>query len=241
MEKIKILLIEDPTQIEIALPLRLSEMGFEVAGVIAKPNEAASMLSQLEVDLVLMDIFLHEAYSGIDACKDIVAKFQIPVILLLSEEKLDFKILDHAPAYSLLSKPLNDWSLAFNIKAAVQPQSLPPIAKTGIDTKSQSYIFVRADLRLNKIRVKDIYYLEAKKDYVVIHTTDNVYTVHATMKDMELILPSDLFIRTHRSYIVNVDKVFSIKYPDILIEHKMKNIPIGGLYRKELFNKINVI
>ncbi|RUA24945.1 MAG: hypothetical protein DSY76_07220 [Bacteroidetes bacterium] len=61
------------------------------------------------------------------------------------------------------------------------------------------------------------------------------------MKDMMKVLSNSLFIRTHRSYIVNIDKVFSIKYPDLIIENKMKTIPIGGLYRKSFFEKINII
>ena len=61
------------------------------------------------------------------------------------------------------------------------------------------------------------------------------------MKKMVSILPDKEFVRVHRSYIVNVDKIFSIKYPDLIIEDKMKVLPIGGLYRKELYNRLNLI
>jgi len=168
-------------------------------------------------------------------------KFSIPVILVNGEDNIDSSVLKNASAYAMFLKPLKDIDLAYTINAACSVETKPITKSSSSNDKSKSYIFVRADYRLNKIRVTDIYYLEAKKDYVTIHTSDNVYTVHATMKEMERILPTDLFIRTHRSYIVNIDKIFSIKYPDILIEHKMKTIQIGGLYRKELFNKINVV
>ena len=61
------------------------------------------------------------------------------------------------------------------------------------------------------------------------------------MKEMLKILPENEFVRIHRSYIVNVDKIFSIKYPDLVIEDKMKVLPIGGLYRKELYNRLNLV
>ena len=82
-------------------------------------------------------------------------------------------------------------------------------------------IFVRADYRLNKIRFSDIYFVEALKDYVVINTSDNIYTTHSTMKEMVKILPEKDFVRVHRSFIVRLDKIFSIKYPDLVIEGKM--------------------
>jgi len=116
-------------------------------------------------------------------------------------------------------------------------QSVPEVK----EDISSEYIFVRSDYKLNKIRVLDIYYIEAKKDYVNIHTSDNVYMVHSTMRDIIGVLPALRFIRIHRSYIVNIDKIFSIKYPDLLVENKMKMLPIGGLYRKELFDRLNVI
>jgi DNA-binding LytR/AlgR family response regulator len=83
--------------------------------------------------------------------------------------------------------------------------------------------------------------VEALKDYVVINTSDNLFTTHTTMKEMIRILPPKDFVRIHRSFIVRLDKIFSIKYPDLVIEGKMKVLPIGGLYRKELFGRLNLI
>jgi len=241
MKKHKVLLVEDAAFVEVALHSRLVDLGFDIVAVNSKPDQVIDTLEKEDVDIVLMDLFLSEKSTGVDIANEISKKMAIPVILLCGEDNFDQAQLAKSLAFSLQFKPLKDAELAFNINAAVRIHQNNIKEDVLLAMKSKSYIFVRADYRLNKIRVNDIYYLEAKKDYVTIHTTDNVYTVHATMKDMEGILPSDLFIRTHRSYIVNIDKIFSIKYPDILIEHKMKTIQIGGFYRKELFNRINVI
>ncbi len=241
MEKQKVLLVEDAAFVEVALHSRLTDMGFDIVGAVSKPDQIMEFLAKNNTDIVLMDLFLSEKFSGIDAANEINKKLSIPVILLSGDEKVDVSQIEKSKAYSLQFKPLKDAEIAFNINAAIQLFAQKDNETIVNSKKTKSYIFVRADYRLNKIRVNDIYYLEAKKDYVTIHTSDNVYTVHATMKDMANILPADLFIRTHRSYIVNIDKIFSIKYPDILIEHKMKTIQIGGFYRKELFNRINVI
>ena len=241
MGKVKVLLVEDLSYVEIALKERLSDLGFDVVGILPQPELVNDFLESNKTDIVISDLFISKSYSGIIMANELMQKSNTPVILVNGEDNIDSSVLKNASAYAMFLKPLKDIDLAYTINAACS-NVLNTNAKQKLSNdKSKSYIFVRADYRLNKIRVNDIYYLEAKKDYVTIHTSDNVYTVHATMKEMERILPAELFIRTHRSYIVNIDKIFSIKYPDILIEHKMKTIQIGGLYRKELFNKINVV
>jgi DNA-binding LytR/AlgR family response regulator len=240
MDKISILLVEDATHVEIAIKDRLLDMGFEVVDVLSSPSQVEGFVENTKVDIILSDIFSKESYTGLNMAKDIKQQFGISTVILNGEDNLKLNFSHNLFAHSLLSKPVKDNDLIYAIYSSqnIEDDEIELSTKA---KKSKSYIFVRADYRLNKIRVNDIYYLEAKKDYVTINTTDNVYTVHATMKDMIKVLPEDLFIRTHRSYIVNIDKIFSIKYPEILIEHKMKTIPIGGLYRKDLFNRINVI
>jgi DNA-binding LytR/AlgR family response regulator len=241
MGKIKVLLVEDLSYVEIALKERLNDLGFDVVGILPQPELVKGFLESNKADIVITDLFISKSYSGIKMANEVMQKYNIPVILVNGEDNIESSVLKNASAYAMFIKPLKDIDLAYTINAACLVDIDAETKQKTTNDKSKLYIFVRADYRLNKIRVSDIYYLEAKKDYVTIHTSDNVYTVHATMKEMERILPSELFIRTHRSYIVNLDKIFSIKYPDILIEHKMKTIQIGGLYRKELFNKINVV
>ena len=242
MKKLKILIAEDISNLEIDLQNRLLGMGFKVIGLVSSPKDALSILEQEKADLVIMDTYSELETNGFETAKIIQEKYSTPTLFLSAEDKLDFaKYIDDFGPCVFINKPTTDNELRANINMVVNNENpISGIAKDNYANVSP-YIFVRADYRLNKIRVSDLYYLEAKKDYVTIHTSDNVYTVHATMKEMIKVLPSDLFIRTHRSYIVNIDKVFSIKYPDLVIENKMKTIPIGGLYRKSFFEKINIV
>ncbi len=242
MQTLKILIAEDVSNLEIDLQNRLISMGFEVIALVSSSDDAMETLKKKKVDLVIMDTYSDLQNDGFKVAKQIREKYDIPTIFLSAEDKKDFgsQISDFGPCI-FMNKPTTDNELKANIIMATQNQFLKPSEMLKVQIAESPYIFVRADYRLNKIRLTDIYYLEAKKDYVVIHTTDNVYTVHATMKEMMLVLPSSFFIRTHRSYIVNIDKVFSIKYPDLIIENKMKTIPIGGLYRKSFFDRINII
>ena len=242
MQALKIIIAEDVTNLEIDLQNRLAKMGFEVVGLVSTPKDALGLIADKKADLVIMDTYSDLQENGFSIAKQIKEKFDVPVVFLSAEDKIDFtKEIEAFGPCVFMNKPISDNELKANIIMASQNEIATSSAAYLPKSVQSPYIFVRADYRLNKIRVSEIYYLEAKKDYVIIHTSDNVYTVHATMKEMMRVLPEDLFIRTHRSYIVNIDKVFSIKYPDLIIENKMKTIPIGGLYRKSFFERINVI
>jgi two-component system, LytTR family, response regulator LytT len=111
-----------------------------------------------------------------------------------------------------------------------------------VDNKESSdTIFVKSNSRLVKVRTKDIYFIEALKDYVVINTLNDRYTIHSTMKDIERKLSPNEFIRVHRSFIVRIDKIAAIEPPNLLLEDNNKTIPIGGSYKDELTKKINQV
>jgi len=242
MQALKVVIAEDVSNLEIDLQNRLTEMGFEVIALVSSPKDVLELLANKNADLVLMDTYSELSQNGFNVAKEIQEKYDIPVVFLSGEDRVDFsKEIETFGSCIFMNKPVSDNELRANIMMANRKDELSAKAKSEVAPVQSPYIFVRADYRLNKIRLTDIYYLEAKKDYVIIHTNDNVYTVHATMKDMMKVLPNSIFIRIHRSYIVNIDKVFSIKYPDLIIENKMKTIPIGGLYRKSFFDKINIV
>jgi DNA-binding LytR/AlgR family response regulator len=105
----------------------------------------------------------------------------------------------------------------------------------------QDFIFVKSNSKLLKLNMVDIYFIEALKDYVVINTADSRYTIHSTMKDIEAKMGTDQFIRVHRSFIVRLDKIASIEYPNLTLENGKKIVPIGGSYRDDLVAKINLV
>ena len=107
--------------------------------------------------------------------------------------------------------------------------------------ETNEFIFVKASSKLVKLNLKDIYFIEALKDYVVINTNEKRYTIHSTMKDIERKLGDEQFIRVHRSFIVRLDKIASIEYPNLQLEKDKKLIPIGGSYKDDLVTKINLI
>jgi DNA-binding LytR/AlgR family response regulator len=106
---------------------------------------------------------------------------------------------------------------------------------------SKDYIFVKSNSRLIKLNTKEIYYIEALKDYVVINTLNSRYTIHSTMKEIEKKMPTADFIRVHRSFIIRIDKIASIDLPNLILENEKKVIPIGGSYKDDLVNRLNLM
>ena len=103
------------------------------------------------------------------------------------------------------------------------------------------FIFVKSNSKLVKLKNNEIYYIEALKDYVVIRTKETRYTIHSTMKDIDAKMGNDEFIRVHRSYIIRLDKLATIEYPNLTLENIDKVIPIGGSYRDDLNKKIKTV
>ena len=250
MVKLKILVAEDESIVAKDIQNSLKKLGYTVPVVVATGEKAIEEAEQSHPDLILMDIMLKGKINGIEAANTIRERFEIPVIFLTAyADEGTLNKAKIAEPYGYIIKPFKEKELQTTIEMAMYKHEKDSLVKKERDLyhsivenkESKDSIFVRADYRLNKIKFEDLYFVEALKDYVVINTGDNIYTTHATMKEMIRILPAKDFVRVHRSFIIRLDKIFSIKYPDLVIEGKMKVIPIGGLYRKELFSRLNLL
>lgn len=94
------------------------------------------------------------------------------------------------------------------------------------------FLLVKQDGKLGKVFLNEISYVEARKDYLMIHSPTRVYIKHMTMKAMEEMLPKEQFKRIHRSFIVSVDAITHI-YGNTL-EISKRPIPVGDKYRKDV-------
>lgn len=250
MAKVKILIVEDESIVAKDIQNSLKKLGYHISAVVNSGDKAINEVEENRPDIVLMDIMLKGKITGIEAAKEIKDRFSLPVIFLTAYA--DDNTLNKAKItepYGYIIKPFKEKELQTTIEMALYKYEKDEELRRERDLyhslienkESKDSIFVRADYRLNKINFDDIYFVEALKDYVVINTSDNSFTTHTTMKEMVRILPAKDFVRIHRSFIVNLNKIFSIKYPDLVIEGKMKVLPIGGLYRKELYSRLNLI
>ncbi|MFA5575488.1 MAG: response regulator [Brumimicrobium sp.] len=246
----KILVVEDEMIISEDIQGSLTRLGYEVCGSATTGEKAIKLAEDLSPDLILMDIMLKGELSGIEAAEIIREEYNIPIVFLTAyaDDSTLSKAKITMPSGYIL-KPFKEIDLRSTIEIALfnhqkqkdQNKELDLLYTLAEGKNSRNFIFVKSNSQLVKINTKDIYFVEALKDYVVINTLDSKYTIHSTMKDIDSKLGDADFIRVHRSYIVRIDKIALIDYPNLQLEDGKKLIPIGGSYREGLMNKLNLI
>ncbi|HSO77201.1 MAG TPA: LytTR family DNA-binding domain-containing protein, partial [Bacteroidales bacterium] len=104
-------------------------------------------------------------------------------------------------------------------------------------------IFIKKASSLVRLKLKEILYVEALENYVSVITKDEKYTIHFTMRAIEQQLPSGLFVRIHRSFLVNKSVIRSISENSLTIHvgSAPKTLPVGKSYRESIMNYINIM
>lgn len=250
MPKTNVLVVEDESIVSKDIQHSLKKLGYNVVGAASTGERAFELASTEKPDIILMDIMLKGDMNGIDTAQKVKEELQIPVIYLTAYA--DESTLEKAKVtepYGYIIKPFKEVDLHTSIEMALYKFSKEKevlkardLFYSLIENKdSKDFIFVKSKSRLVKIKTSDIYFVEALKDYVVINTLDSRYTIHSTMKDIVAKLEPDNFIRVHRSFIVRLDKIASIEYPNLHLENDKKIIPIGGSFKDDLIKKLNLI
>jgi len=204
-------------------------------GVFNDPVSARNALSaQKDIDLILLDVKMPEM-DGFDL---IGSLDHPPNVIIVSGggefalKAFDFNVID------FLLKPISYARFCKAIDKTVRYFSPKEISNTGDEE-----IFIKKGSSLVKLKLKEIVYVEALENYVTLNTNVDKFTIHFTMKAIENQLPSGVFIRVHRSFIINKSMIQAIKENslDISIGHTVKNIPVGKSFKDSLLNDINVM
>jgi len=250
MGKINVLVVEDESIVSKDIQYSLKKLGYNVVGVAATGQKAIELCGEKLPDIILMDIMLKGDINGIEASTRIKEVYNIPVIFLTAyaDENTLSKAKVTEP-YAYIIKPFKEIDLHTSIEMAFYKHSkeLELLKERDMlysiveNKENKEFIFVKSKSRLIKLNTKDIFFIEALKDYVVINTLNKRYTIHSTMKDIERKMQQDFFLRVHRSYIVRLDKIAQIEQPNLILEENNKIIPIGGSYKEELIKRINLI
>lgn len=250
MAKTNVLVVEDESIVSKDIQHSLKKLGYNVVGSSSTGEKAIELALDLKPDVVLMDIMLKGKLTGIDASEQIRKSLNIPVIYLTAYA--DEATLEKAKVtepHGYIIKPFKEIDIHTSIEMAIYKHQKESEVRKERDLlyslvenkESKDFIFVKSNSRLIKLKTSDIYFVEALKDYVVINALNSRYTIHSTMKDIEKKLPSEEFIRVHRSFIVRLDKVGAIEQPNLILENDKKVIPIGGSYKDELSKRINLV
>lgn len=190
---------------------------------------ALSAIESIPCDLIFLDIEMPEM-SGLEFISRAVNIPQIIVVSSKSDyaaEAFNYDVTDY------IVKPIvNDRFLKSIEKAKLIQQEVI------VNNPNKDHLFFKKNSAFVRVDFKDICYVEAYADYVSVFTTTERFVVLSTMKAIEQRFPKNEFMRVHRSYIVQLDKVKSIQDNALFI--KDKTIPISRSYKAEFMTKMNI-
>jgi len=252
MLKINVLVVEDESIVSKDIQHSLAKLGYQVVGASATGEKAIELAASEQPDIVLMDIMLKGKMNGIEAAETIRKELNIPVIFLTAyADGATLNKAKFAEPYGYIIKPFREIDLHTMIEITIHKHQKERETEKELDylnalrenkkINQDDFIFVKSNSKLIKIKTNNILFIEALKDYVVINTPDTRYTIHSTMKEIEQKMGIKDFIRVHRSFIVRLDKIMTIEFPNLHLENDKKTIPIGGSYREFLNNRIKLL
>ncbi|MEY8850067.1 LytR/AlgR family response regulator transcription factor [Psychroserpens sp. XS_ASV72] len=203
------------------------------------PNaiQAIKYLNQNEVDLIFLDIHMPD-FTGFDFIETI--KNPPRIILTTSDANFAIQAFEYDCIVDYLVKPITPERFQKAIQKAQSKSPTSSVSKSEkVESSTGNDLYVNIDRRLIKIDIPSIYLVEAKGDYIHVKTEGQNYTVHSTLKKIEEKLPKDLFLKVHRSYIINVDKIIDIEDNSVLIKRDV--IPVSRSNRPELMKRLNLL
>ena len=225
MNTIKCIVIDDEELARTLLKSYIDKVDFlELVDDFENPIEAMQVLKENAIDLVFLDIQMPEL-KGTDFAKMIDPKTKVIFTTAYSE-------------YALEGFELN--ALDYLLKPITFERFLTAVNKVKVEADSiqlDDTITVKSGYDLFKVKFEDILYIESDSEYVNFYTSGKKIMSHQSLKSLENSLPKFLFMRVHRSYIVNKIKVTGLKGRDLIIADTL--IPVSDSYfsdvKKELF------
>jgi len=224
-----ILLDDEPLAIQLMEDFIQKIPFLNLQATFAEPLKALDYLNKNDVDLIFLDIRMPDL-QGTDFTRSLTKKPEIIFISAYSEYALqgfELKALD----YLLKPVPFERFVMAAN-RAKEQIEAKQ--SRTG----SKEFFFINVSHKIHKIVYDDILYLEGYKDYTKLflkHTAAPLLVLH-NLKYFEDFLIDKDFVRVHRSYIVPINKIYTVSRKTVIIGNK--SIPVSDMYRDRLFSRI---
>jgi DNA-binding LytR/AlgR family response regulator len=227
---LKYLIVDDDEIARLAIE---SEAGkftfFRKIASCAHPLQAAELISQHNPDIIFVDIEMPDM-NGLELVKMFPDKSMVPVFITSHPE---FAVDGYSvQAFDYLLKPLNAERFS---RCALRLRDFFQLRNKAyaFDREQEAnFIIIKQGYEKHRLRLQDILYLEAMKDYTRIILSGKQYLVLAPLSVMLEKLSSDQFVRIHRSYVVNVNKVTEIKQNKIVLQ--TIELPLGKLYKNSM-------
>lgn len=231
--KFKFLIVDDEPLARKLIQSHASKVDvLEEAGVCNSAIEAANFLRRTSVDLIFLDIQMPEL-SGLDFIKSLK---QPPAIIFttayreFAADAFELDVVDY------LVKPI---SFERFLKAVNKLTSTREIASLNNPHEAlQSIIHVKADRKIYPIHLSEIHYIESLDNFVKVHLKDRWLVTHENISSLEKRLPQEMFVRVHRSFLINIKNIKAVSSESVQITNR--ELPFGRAYKQLALAQLGV-
>jgi len=190
--------------------------------------KAINLMAQHSVDLLFLDIEMPQM-SGLDLLKNLPNP---PAVIITTAypqyalEGFELNVVDY------LLKPI---AIERFLKAVLKVKALSE-QKNKPSAPPVDYFFVKCDGKIERIEFRELLYVKAMENYIIIYTLHKKYITYLTMKGLEVFLPVKQFVKIHKSYLVSISKIDRIDGNELYIENE--RLPISRNFRAEVLARI---
>lgn len=229
MLKFSCIIIEDEPLAQEKMQSFINKIPFlHLLGTFDNALDGLSFLKSNEINLLFLDISLDD-FSGIDLLE--TSKLDCQVIFTTAHQEYALKgyelnITDYLLKPFTFERFLQAVNKAFDKFDATITNTIP------------EFIFIKTENRLEKININDILFIEGMRDYRRIHTTTKKIMTLQNFSEIELLIPSNLVHRVHKSYMVNISKIDAIERNNIKMGTHL--IPISETYKTAFFQLLHL-
>lgn len=248
MKEERILIVEDDVSISENIEEILQLLGYVNIDIANSANQAIKEIKKRRPDMVFMDIKLKGDKDGIELGQIIQQMVDAPIVYVTSYS--DPEIIERAkrthPA-GFIVKPFNTNDIHAMVEIVLYNQrTKPAFAELASGPAMESpylvtdAVYIKADNAFERVEYTDIYYVEANGNMVTIYTKHRNFTIRKSMKDMEDKLPSNLFLRVQKSFIVQLAQIENFNTKEINLRTG-DIVQVGRQYYNSFLAKLNTI
>ena len=227
MKKVNCLVVDDEELARTLLENYISRLPhLNLVEKCVNPMDALKALEENDIDLIFLDIQMPEM-SGIDFLKSLHKKPKVIFTTAYSDYAIEGYQLD---VVDYLLKPFSFERFLQAVNKAVD------LISSTSNPLEKDYLLVKSEHKVHKIKYEDIHYIQSMREYVAYFLPKRKILALNSLKKLEEELPSDQFIRIHKSYIIPIQKVTTLEGNMVHIGNE--KLPIGNLYKEEVLKRI---
>ncbi len=248
MQKIEILIIEDEEQELLILEAACKEKGYAVHKATTE-DKAISIIKQEKIDFAIIDVFLNGEPNGLNIAKFIseVSDKKCPFLFLTnSQDRLVFEKAKSTYPVSFLIKPYNQLELDYAIELSIEKNINDSTNYAWSNFEGAAYLknnfLIKKRGRLVKVTLAEIIYIQVEGRYSNIKTDNDKFLIQSSLTNLLTVLNPNQFIKSHRNYAVNLNRVREVLTSEnLIVMDNEESVFISPRMKEEFLSHYNLL